>query len=44
LLHKTDLAKSNADYHRIRPTEAAEVDARLAAAAEKKAAKPAAVA
>jgi NADH-quinone oxidoreductase subunit I len=31
LLHKTDLAKSNLHYRNIHPTEAAEVDARLAA-------------
>ncbi|HVY70718.1 MAG TPA: 4Fe-4S dicluster domain-containing protein [Verrucomicrobiae bacterium] len=31
LLHKTDLAKSNGYYHRIHPTEATEVDERLAA-------------
>lgn len=31
LLKKADLAKSNAYYHEIHPTEAAEVDARLAA-------------
>jgi NADH-quinone oxidoreductase subunit I len=30
LLHKTDLAKSNKYYHEMHPTEAAEVDARLA--------------
>ena len=39
LLRKDDLAKSNEYYHEIRPTEAAEVDAALAAqkeAAEKK--------
>ncbi len=30
LLHKQDLAKSNEYYRRIHPTEAAEVDARLA--------------
>lgn len=31
LLHKPDLAKPNAYYHQLHPTEAAEVDARLAA-------------
>ncbi len=31
LQHKQDLAKPNQYYHRIHPTEAAEVDARLAA-------------
>ncbi len=31
LLDKSQLAKSNAYYHKIHPTEAAEVDARLAA-------------
>ena len=36
LLHKSDLAKSNEYYHSIHPTEATEVDARLAEAAEKK--------
>lgn len=44
LLKKPDLARSNAYYHEIHPTEAAEVDARLAAEkaqAEQKA-KPAA--
>ncbi len=40
LLRKSDLAKSNAYYHEIRPTEAAEVDAALAAAAKKKAKTP----
>jgi len=30
LLHKGDLSKSNEYYHKIHPTEAAEVDARLA--------------
>jgi len=39
LLHKSDLAKSNAYYHKIRPTEAAAVDAALAAAAAALAAK-----
>ncbi len=41
LLHKADLAKSNEYYNQIRPTEAAEVDAELAALAAKKNAKPA---
>lgn len=36
LLHKSELAKSNQYYHSIHPTEAAEVDARLAEAAAKK--------
>jgi NADH-quinone oxidoreductase subunit I len=36
LLHKKDLAKSNAYYRGIHPTEATEVDARLAGAAAKK--------
>lgn len=31
LFHKEQLAKSNSYYHKIHPTEAAEVDARLAA-------------
>ena len=31
LLHKTHLAKSNEHYRKIHPTEAGEVDARLAA-------------
>ena len=31
LVHKTDLAKSNEHYQKIHPTEAAEVDGRLAA-------------
>src|SRR4051812_44050982 len=49
LMHKTELAKSNEHYHHIHPTEAAEVDARLAEAAaaaeaKKKAAAAAAVA
>lgn len=48
LLHREQLAKSNAYYNQIRPTEAAEVDARLAAdrkaAAEKAAAAAAAAA
>jgi NADH-quinone oxidoreductase subunit I len=34
LMRKDDLAKSNDYYHRICPTDAAEVDAKLAAAAE----------
>ena len=46
LLRKDDLAKSNDYYRRISPTDAAQVDAKLAAAAEaaakKKAAPPAA--
>jgi NADH-quinone oxidoreductase subunit I len=45
LLNREQLAKSNAYYHSIHPTEAAEVDARLAAerkAAEEKAAAAAA--
>ena len=36
LMRKDDLAKSNAYYHSIHPLEAAEVDANLSAAAEKK--------
>ena len=36
LLRKSDLAKSNQYYHSIHPTEATEVDARLAEAAAKK--------
>lgn len=40
LMHKSDLAKSNEYYHSIKPKEADEVDARLAADAKKK--KPAA--
>jgi NADH-quinone oxidoreductase subunit I len=39
LLRKNDLAKSNDYYHKICPTEAADVDAKLAAAAEAAAAK-----
>lgn len=39
LLKKDDLAKSNGYYHEIHPTEAAEVDANLAAAAAAAAAK-----
>lgn len=31
LLHKSDLAKSNQYYHKIHPSESAEVDSRLAA-------------
>src|SRR5439155_8318312 len=31
LLHKEELAKSNNHYHKIHPTEAGEVDARLGA-------------
>jgi len=45
LLRKNDLAKSNAYYHGICPTDAADVDAKLAeaaaAAAKKRATKPA---
>jgi len=41
LLHKSDLAKSNAYYHQIHPIEAAAVDAGLAAAEAKKKAKSA---
>jgi len=46
LLRKEDLAKPNEFYHKLHPTEAAEVDARLAQDKEKAAAKakPAAVA
>ncbi len=48
LMRKDDLAKSNDYYRRISPTDAGEVDAKLAAAAEaaakKKAAAPATVA
>jgi NADH-quinone oxidoreductase subunit I len=36
LLRKSDLAKSNAYYHSICPTDAPEVDAKLAQAAAKK--------
>ena len=36
LLRKNDLAKSNEYYHIICPTDAAEVDAKLAEAAAKK--------
>jgi NADH-quinone oxidoreductase subunit I len=36
LTRKNDLSKSNTYYHSICPTEAAEVDAKLAAAAAKK--------
>lgn len=39
LYHKEQLAKPNAYYHKIHPTEAAEVDARLAAERAKAAAK-----
>src|SRR5213079_2692975 len=43
LLRKSDLAKSNDYYHSICPTDAADVDAKLAeAAAKKKPAAPAA--
>ena len=41
LMDKTQLAKSNEYYHRIHPTEAADVDARLAEAAAKKKPAPA---
>lgn len=41
LVRKDQLAKPNAYYHRIHPTEAAEVDARLSADRAKAAAKPA---
>jgi NADH-quinone oxidoreductase subunit I len=41
LMCKPELAKSNEYYHRIHPTEAAEVDARLAEAAAKKKPAPA---
>jgi NADH-quinone oxidoreductase subunit I len=41
LLRKKDLAKSNEYYHSICPTEAAEVDAKLAEAAAKKKQPPA---
>jgi NADH-quinone oxidoreductase subunit I len=44
LLRTNDLAKSNEYYHKICPTEAAEVDAKLAAAAEAAAKKKAATA
>ena len=36
LFHKSDLAKSNGDYHQLHPTEAAADDAKRAAAAAKK--------
>jgi len=39
ILHKEQLAKSNSYYHQIHPEEAAEVDARLAAAKAKAEAK-----
>ncbi len=39
LLHKQDLAKTNGYYHKIHPTEAAEVDSRLGAEKAKAAAK-----
>jgi NADH-quinone oxidoreductase subunit I len=42
LLRKDDLSKSNEYYHKICPTDAAEVDAKLAAAAEAAAKKKAA--
>jgi NADH-quinone oxidoreductase subunit I len=41
LMRKPELAKSNDYYHRIHPTEATEVDARLAEAAAKKKPAPA---
>jgi NADH-quinone oxidoreductase subunit I len=44
LWRKTDLAKSNEYYHQICPTDAAEVDGKLAAAAEAAAKKKAAAA
>jgi len=44
LLRTNDLSKSNEYYHKICPTEAAEVDAKLAAAAEAAAKKKAAAA
>ncbi len=44
LLNREQLAKSNAYYHEIHPTEAAEVDARLAAERNAAAAKAAAAA
>jgi NADH-quinone oxidoreductase subunit I len=40
LLHKADLAKSNAWFHRLHPTEAEAVDARLNAAKNRKASTP----
>ena len=43
LLRKNDLAKSNDYYHKICPTEAGDVDAKLAAAADAAAKKKAAV-
>jgi NADH-quinone oxidoreductase subunit I len=42
LFRKSELSKSNDYYHRICPTDAAEVDAKLAAAAAKKKPAPAA--
>jgi NADH-quinone oxidoreductase subunit I len=39
MLHKEELALPNAYYHKIHPTDAAEVDARLAAARARTAAK-----
>src|SRR5260370_391213 len=42
LLRKNDLSKSNTYYHRICPTDAAEVDAKLAEAAAKRKPAPAA--
>jgi NADH-quinone oxidoreductase subunit I len=44
LLDRKELAKSNEYYHQIHPTEAAEVDARLAAEKAKAEAKAKAVA
>jgi hypothetical protein len=44
LLRKEDLSKPNEYYHKICPTEAAEVDGKLAAAAEAAAKKKAAAA
>src|SRR5438046_3683342 len=44
LLRKSDLAKSNEYYHSISPTDAADVDAKLSAAAEAAAKKKAAAA
>jgi len=44
LLRKNDLAKSNDYYHKISPTEAGDVDAKLATAAEAAAKKKAAAA
>ena len=44
LMRKNELAKSNNYYHQIHPTEAAEVDGKLAGAAAKKKPAPAAAA